>query len=108
METRDALNEKMNEKLNLTKPMIAGIHHISWQNVVIVTNERYTAQDLIDNTDIIRFIFEYDRIQNDIQWFKTVIHGISIKPFNKIVGTKALRKDIELYNPGFRLATIPR
>jgi hypothetical protein len=67
METRDALNEKMNEKLNLTKLMIAGIHHISWQNVVIVTNKEYTAQDLIDNTDIIRPIFECDRIQKDIQ-----------------------------------------
>jgi hypothetical protein len=66
METRDALNERMNEKLNLTKLMIAGIHYISRQNVVIVTNEGYTAQNLIDNTDIIRFIFECDRIQKDI------------------------------------------
>jgi hypothetical protein len=29
METKDALNERINEKFNLTKPIIAGIHHIS-------------------------------------------------------------------------------
>jgi hypothetical protein len=66
MKIRNALNERMNEKFNLTKLIIAGIHYISRKNVVIVTNERYTAQDLIDNTDIIRPIFEYDRIQKDI------------------------------------------
>ena len=66
MEIRDALNERMNEKFNLMKSIIAGIYHISWQNVIIVINEGYTAQDLIDNTDIIRPIFECDRIQKDI------------------------------------------
>jgi hypothetical protein len=73
-----------------------------------VTNEKYTAQDLIDNTDIIRPIFESDRIQKDIQWFKTMIYRIPIEPFNKTEGMEALRKDIELYNPGFRLAATPR
>jgi hypothetical protein len=108
MEARDEVNRKMTEKLHLERPMIAGIYRTSQQNVVIVTNEGYTAQDLIDNTDVIRPMFECKRIQKDVQWFKTVVQGVPVGPFNVIGGMEVLKRDIELYNPELCLDASPK
>jgi hypothetical protein len=75
---------------------------------VLVATQHFTAQDLINNTDTIQPIFAYERIQKDVQWFKTMIHEIAISDFNTVTGIAKLRKDIEIFNPKLRLVTLPR
>jgi hypothetical protein len=37
-----------------------------------------------------------------------MVHGIAISDFNTATGMAELRKDIEMFNPKLRLATLPR
>ena len=37
-----------------------------------------------------------------------MIHGVTISDFNTATGIAELRKDIEMFNPKFRLAILPR
>jgi hypothetical protein len=37
-----------------------------------------------------------------------MVHGIAISDFNTVTGMAELRKDIEIFNPKLRLATLPR
>jgi hypothetical protein len=37
-----------------------------------------------------------------------MIHGVAISDFDTITGMAELQKDIELFNPKLRLATLPR
>jgi hypothetical protein len=61
--TRDRLNETLKVKLNTQKLVIASITKIAYsQNTVLVVTQHFTAQDLINNTDIIQPIFAYERI----------------------------------------------
>jgi hypothetical protein len=62
----------------------------------------------MNNTDIIQLIFAYERIQKDVQWFKTMIYRIAISDFNTVINMAELRKDIKIFNPKLRLATLPR
>jgi hypothetical protein len=66
--TRDRLNETLKLKLNTQQPVIASITKTAYsQNTVLVATQHFTAQDLINNTDIIQPIFAYERIQKDVQ-----------------------------------------
>jgi hypothetical protein len=47
-------------------------------------------------------------MQKDVQWFKTMIHRVAISDFNTVTGMAELQKDIKLFNPKLRLATLPR
>jgi DNA polymerase III alpha subunit len=61
--TRDRLNEALKVKLNTQKPVIASITKTAYsQNTVLVATQHFTAQDLMNNTDIIQPIFAYERI----------------------------------------------
>jgi hypothetical protein len=37
-----------------------------------------------------------------------MVHGIAISDFNTVIGMAELRKDIKIFNPKLRLATLPR
>jgi hypothetical protein len=37
-----------------------------------------------------------------------MVHGIAISDFDTATGMAKLRKDIEMFNPKLRLATLPR
>jgi hypothetical protein len=37
-----------------------------------------------------------------------MVHEVAISDFNTITGMAKLRKDIEMFNPKFRLATLSR
>jgi hypothetical protein len=66
--TRDRLNEALKVKLNTQKPVIASITKTVYsQNTVLVATQHFTAQDLINNTDIIQPTFAYERIQKNVQ-----------------------------------------
>ena len=36
----------------------------------------------MNNTDVIQPTFAYERIQKDVQWFKTMVHGVAISDFD--------------------------
>jgi hypothetical protein len=107
--TRDRLNEALKLKLNTQQPVIASITKTAYsQNIVLVATQHFTAQDLMNNTDVIQSTFAYERIQKDVQWFKTMVHGVAISDFDSATGMAELQKDIEMFNPRLRLATLPR
>jgi hypothetical protein len=63
--TRDRLNEALKLKLNTQQPVIASITKTAYsQNIVLVATQHFSAQDLMNNTDIIQPTFAYERIQN--------------------------------------------
>jgi hypothetical protein len=96
-------------KLNTQKPIIALITKTAYsQNTVLIATQHFTAQDLINNTNIIQPIFAYERIQKNVQWFKTMVHEIAISDFNTTTNITELRKDIKMFNPKLRLATLSR
>jgi hypothetical protein len=37
-----------------------------------------------------------------------MIHGVAISDFNTVTNMAELRKDIKMFNPKFRLTTLPR
>jgi hypothetical protein len=37
-----------------------------------------------------------------------MVHRVAISDFDTVTGMAELRKDIEMFNPKFRLATLPR
>jgi hypothetical protein len=37
-----------------------------------------------------------------------MVHGVAISDFNIVIGMAELRKDIEMFNPKFRLAILSR
>jgi hypothetical protein len=37
-----------------------------------------------------------------------MVHRVAISDFNTVTGIAELRKDIEMFNPKLRLATLPR
>jgi hypothetical protein len=47
-------------------------------------------------------------MQKDVQWFKTMVHGIAISDFDTANGMRELQDDVEIFNPRLRLATLPR
>jgi hypothetical protein len=107
--TRDKLNIELKKRLHTQHPVIASITKIAYsQNIVLVATQHFTAQDLMDNTDVIQSTFAYQRIQKNVQWFKTMIHGIAISDFDTTISISELQKDIEMFNPKLRLATLPR
>jgi len=66
--TRNRLNKVLKVKLNTQKPVIASITKTAYsQNTVLMATQHFTAQDLINNTDIIQPIFAYERIQKNVQ-----------------------------------------
>jgi hypothetical protein len=60
------------------------------QNIVLVATQHFSAQDLINNTDAIQSTFAYERIQKDVQWFKTMVHRVAISDFNTVTGMTEL------------------
>jgi hypothetical protein len=107
--TRDRLNKELQAKLNSQQPIIASITKASYsENVILVATLRFTAQDLLSHKEIIQSTFKCERMQKDVQWFKTMVHGIAISDFNTVTGMAELQKDIEMFNPKLRLATLPR
>ena len=82
--TRDAINGKLRQKLGITASIVTSITKSTYnQNIVLVTNQGYTAEQLITNEEIIKQHFDYTRCQIDTQWFKTIIHGVSIEDFDR-------------------------
>jgi hypothetical protein len=66
--TRDKLNKALKVKLNTQKPVIASITKTAYnQNTVLIATQHFTAQNLINNINIIQPIFAYERIQKDVQ-----------------------------------------
>jgi hypothetical protein len=66
--TRDRLNKALKVKLNTQKPVIASITKTAYnQNTVLIATQHFTAQNLINNINIIQPIFAYERIQKDVQ-----------------------------------------
>jgi hypothetical protein len=107
--TRDRLNATLKQRLNTQHPVVASITKTAYsQNIVLVATQHFTAQDLMNNTDVIQSTFAYERIQKDVQWFKTMVHGVATSDFDTITGMSELQKDIEMFNPKLRLATLPR
>jgi hypothetical protein len=107
--TRDRLNEALKLKLNTQQPVIASITKTAYsQNIVLVATQHFSAQDLMKNTDVIQSTFAYQRIQKDVQWFKTMVHEIAISDFDTATDMAELQKDIEMFNPKLRLTTLPR
>ena len=107
--TRDRLNATLKQRLNTQHPVIASITKTAYsQNIVLVATQHFTAQDLMNNTDVIQSTFAYERIQKDVQWFKTMVHGVATSDFDTVTGMSELQKDIEMFNPKLRLATLPR
>ena len=107
----DALqqNIELKERLHTQHPVIASITKTAYsQNIVLVATQHFTAQNLINNTDVIQSTFAYQRIQKDVQWFKTMVHGVAINDFDTITGMSELQQDIEMFNPKLRLATLSR
>jgi hypothetical protein len=37
-----------------------------------------------------------------------MVHGVAINDFNTVIGMTELQKDIEIFNPKLRLATLSR
>jgi hypothetical protein len=65
--TRDRLNDALKLKLNTQQPVIASITRTAYsQNTVLVATQHFTAQDLINSTNIIQPIFAYEQIQKNI------------------------------------------
>jgi hypothetical protein len=107
--TRDKLNVELKERLHTQHPVIASITRTAYsQNIVLVATQHFIAQDLINNTDVIQSTFAYKRIQKDVQWFKTMVHGVAISDFDTTTGMSELQKDIKMFNPKLRLAILPR
>jgi hypothetical protein len=107
--TRDRLNEALKLKLNTQQPVIASITKTAYsQNIVLVATQHFSAQDLMNNTDVIQSTFAYERIQKDVQWFKTMVHKMAISDFDTVTSMTELQKNIKLFNPKLRLATLPR
>jgi hypothetical protein len=107
--TRDRLNIELKKRLHTQHPVIASITKTAYsQNIVLVATQHFTAQDLINNTDVIQSTFAYQRIQKDVQWFKTMVYGVAISDFDTTISMSELQKDIEIFNPKLRLATLPR
>jgi hypothetical protein len=107
--TRDRLNIELKKRLHTQHPVIASITRTAYsQNIVLIATQHFTAQDLMNNTDVIQSTFAYQRIQKDVQWFKIMVHGVAISDFDTITGMSELQKDIEMFNPKLRLATLPR
>jgi len=107
--TRDRLNETLKARLHTQHPVIASITKAQYsENTVLVATQHFTAQDIVNNADIIQSTFGYERIQKDVQWFKTMVHGIAISDFDTATGMQDLQKEVELYNPRLQLATLPR
>ena len=66
--TRDKLNIKLKKRLHTQHSVIASITKIAYsQNIVLVATQHFTAQDLMDNTDVIQSTFAYQRIQKNVQ-----------------------------------------
>jgi hypothetical protein len=66
--TRNKLNEALKLKLNTQQPVIASITKTAYsQNIVLVATQHFSAQDLINNTNVIQPTFAYERIQKDVQ-----------------------------------------
>jgi hypothetical protein len=107
--TRDKLNIELKKRLHTQYLIIASITKIAYsQNIVLVATQHFTVQDLMNNTDVIQLTFAYQRIQKDVQWFKTIIHGIAISDFDITTGMSELQKDIEMFNPKLRLTILSR
>jgi hypothetical protein len=107
--TRDRLNETLKLKLNTQQPVITSITKTAYsQNIVLIATQHFSAQNLINNTDVIQPTFAYERIQKDVQWFKTMVHEMAISDFDTVTGMAKLQKDIKMFNPKLRLATLPR
>jgi hypothetical protein len=76
--------------------------------VVLVATFRFTAQDLLSYKEVIQLTFECERMQKDVQWFKTMVYGVAISDFDTAISMAELQKDIEMFNPKLRLAILPR
>jgi hypothetical protein len=89
--TRDRLNVELKKRLHTQHSVIASITKTAYsQNIVLVATQHFTAQDLMDNTDVIQSTFAYQRIQKDVQWFKTMVHGVAISDFDTTTGMSEL------------------
>jgi hypothetical protein len=78
-------------KLNTQQPVIASITKTAYnQNIVLVATQHFSAQNLMNNTDVIQSTFAYERIQKDVQWFKTMVHGVAISDFDTVTGMTEL------------------
>jgi hypothetical protein len=77
-------------------------------NIVLVATQHFSAQDLMNNTDVIQSTFAYERIQKDVQWFKTMVYRMTISDFDTATDMAELQKNIKMFNPKLRLTTLPR
>jgi hypothetical protein len=65
--TRDKLNVELKKRLHTQYPVIASITKTAYsQNIVLIATQHFTAQDLMNNTDVIQSTFAYQRIQKDV------------------------------------------
>jgi hypothetical protein len=68
------------------------------ENIILTTTESYSADFLIQNSQIWTKYFRFSTFYKDREWFKVVLHGIPTEIFNFSEGMKLLKQEIETFN----------
>ena len=88
---RDSLNTALQAKLNVNKPIIAAVQQTIYsQNYVLMTTNDYKAADILKHPEVLKQYFTYDTARIDAQWWKIVVHNVSITDFGNEKGMEHL------------------
>lgn len=107
MEVRDKINKALELK-GIKKPMVATVQKsTSGASIVITTTQDYTSKDLLQHQDVWSSLFAIKHIKKDEKWFKVIVHGIETDTFAGPNGMTLLQEEIETFNKGLALVTLP-
>ena len=82
-------------------------------NAILTLVDGFSSEDLLRLKDKVQKAMhslkvQVDTIEPDSKWFKILVHGVPVPDFRDSVGLLALKEEIERFNPGIKLAAVPR
>ena len=105
LELRTKINAQLKADRHALSPVISTISKSMTKNLIITTTDDYSADFLIQNTDILAQHLKFKEAKRDTPFFKIVCHGVSLQ-FDRPDMPELIKDEITTFNKHLNLTIV--
>lgn len=104
-ELRTKINQEIAKKQNTLSPVIGTITKSIAQNLILTTTDKYSADFLIEQRDILARFIQFKEAKKDISFFKVAVHGVTLQ-LDTPEMPQMIRDEINTFNKPLNLTVV--
>ncbi|KAH6719580.1 hypothetical protein BKA61DRAFT_714226 [Leptodontidium sp. MPI-SDFR-AT-0119] len=102
LELRSKINEELSKQRHAITPVLATITKSIAQNLILTTTAEYSAEYLIQQSDILAKFIQFKEAKKDISFFKVAVHGVTLQ-LDTPEMPQMIRDEINTFNKSLNL-----